>query len=268
MTSSVFLKALAERHLPAEAAAHWVGLLRPAARLFTLGDDADVVGQLGGDPALPDHLAWPQWPGHGPLTFIASVDCAALPVDELDIDLPVDGTLLLFYFDGQFDDGKALVLFDDPTSAAGAQLIYLPAGTAAEPRVAPDGINAYRRRNLAAEIVTTCPQWGDAVLQETRLADGESLEDIIDATEFSAVSADAVTTPAHQLGGHAFPIQGPVADEIAVADAAADRWVLLAQIDSDDDMMWGDAGMLYWMIKADDLAAKRFDAARFTWQCS
>jgi hypothetical protein len=24
-------------------------------------------------------MAWPVWEGHGPLSFIASVDCAALP---------------------------------------------------------------------------------------------------------------------------------------------------------------------------------------------
>lgn len=33
-------------------------------------------------------------------------------------------------------------------------------------------------------------------------------------------------------------------------------------------MTWGDAGALYWLIRPKDLAERRFDRARFTWQCS
>ncbi|MEU0834784.1 DUF1963 domain-containing protein [Streptomyces sp. NPDC005969] len=78
-------------------------------------------------------------------------------------------------------------------------------------------------------------------------------------------------------------MQNPV--EIEIAEAVLDgevpwddprlskeaaAWVLLAQFDSDDaaDMMWGDAGALYWMIRPEDLAARRFDRTMFTWQCS
>ncbi|MGG7575788.1 DUF1963 domain-containing protein [Streptomyces sirii] len=45
--------------------------------------------------------------------------------------------------------------------------------------------------------------------------------------------------------------------------------MLLAQFDSDDDadMMWGDCGALYWLIRPEDLADRRFDRAMFTWQC-
>nr|WSX54135.1 YwqG family protein [Streptomyces sp. NBC_00974] len=49
-----------------------------------------------------------------------------------------------------------------------------------------------------------------------------------------------------------------------------DNWVLLAQFDSEDtaDMMWGDAGVLYWLIRPEDLAERNFERAMFTWQCS
>ncbi|WP_254885968.1 DUF1963 domain-containing protein [Streptomyces sp. NA02950] len=45
--------------------------------------------------------------------------------------------------------------------------------------------------------------------------------------------------------------------------------MLLAQFDSDEDtgMMWGDGDVLYWLIRPEDLAAGRFEAAVFTWQC-
>ncbi|WP_409375210.1 DUF1963 domain-containing protein [Streptomyces justiciae] len=31
-------------------------------------------------------------------------------------------------------------------------------------------------------------------------------------------------------------------------------------------MMWGDEGTLYWLIRADDLAARKFDQARLVIQ--
>ncbi|MEU9309425.1 DUF1963 domain-containing protein [Streptomyces sp. NPDC048256] len=87
----------------------------------------------------------------------------------------------------------------------------------------------------------------------------------------------------HQVGGHPYSVQDPV--EIEVAQAVLDGqvslddprlsdeaggWSLLAQFDSEAcaDMMWGDAGALYWLIRPRDLAERRFDRAMFTWQCS
>lgn len=48
------------------------------------------------------------------------------------------------------------------------------------------------------------------------------------------------------------------------------HWLLLAQIDSEEQagMMWGDCGALYWLIRRDDLIARRFDRTVFTMQCS
>ena len=85
--------------------------------------------------------------------------------------------------------------------------------------------------------------------------------------------------PGHQVGGHPDPVQpgGSVQLEaeqieraLRGADDHADGWRLLAQVDSDDPakMMWGDMGRLYFMIRPGDLKARRFDQARFTWQCS
>ncbi|MEU6720169.1 DUF1963 domain-containing protein [Nonomuraea sp. NPDC046802] len=92
----------------------------------------------------------------------------------------------------------------------------------------------------------------------------------------------------HQVGGWPSPIQGEVEYEVADFPDHWDlepsnpdnphfddilhevgRWRLLAQFASDDDadMMWGDGGALYWLMTPEDLAAQRFDQARFTWQC-
>ena len=49
-----------------------------------------------------------------------------------------------------------------------------------------------------------------------------------------------------------------------------DDWILLLQIDSEEDktgMMWGDSGRIYFWIKKQDLASKNFNNTWFILQC-
>jgi hypothetical protein len=55
-------------------------------------ENARPAARTGGLPALPEGVDWPE--GREPL--VLSVDCAALPHDVLDIELPADGHLLFF----------------------------------------------------------------------------------------------------------------------------------------------------------------------------
>ena len=93
--------------------------------------------------------------------------------------------------------------------------------------------------------------------------------------------------PVHRLGGVPHEIQNPMEAECElvrrgedphalpysrqqeVAEEAKARWRLLLQVDSDEaaGLMWGDAGMLYYWIRDDDLAARRFDRAWCVMQC-
>lgn len=56
---------------------------------------------------------------------------------------------------------------------------------------------------------------------------------------------------------------------IKAVEAGAKDWLLLLQVDTDSnsEIMWGDLGTLYFLIKKDDLAALRFDNIWFSWQC-
>lgn len=53
-----------------------------------------------------------------------------------------------------------------------------------------------------------------------------------------------------------------------LAPGAAD-WLLLLQLDSDDEIgwMWGDVGTIYYWIRRQDLAAARFDQVWMIFQC-
>lgn len=90
-----------------------------------------------------------------------------------------------------------------------------------------------------------------------------------------------------RVSGYPYPIQNEVFCEAEAADrgpadaaddpggrswaeveredavAAAARWRLLLQLDTDDHVgwSWGDVGRLYFLIRADDLGGRRFDRA-------
>ncbi|WP_240929286.1 DUF1963 domain-containing protein [Streptomyces coryli] len=122
-----------------------------------------VVGRLGGLPRLPEGVVWPAWEGHGPLSFVAAVECAALPRGELDVVLPEGGTLAFFCFDGSVDDGDALVMPDDRESWAGARVLYVPAEADAVERAAPAELKSYPEVPLAASVAATAAEpWAPA----------------------------------------------------------------------------------------------------------
>ncbi len=278
-------EALAAEHLPPDAAARWTALLRQCVRLRKASGTEPTAAQLGGEPLLPAGMPWPEWPDHGPLSFIASIDCAALPRNGVHPAFPEDGTLLLFFFDGQIDDGNAMVWVADPETWAGARVLYVPAGTETAAAATPAGLEPYPRVDLTAAARCSVPDpWHPRSLDA--LTDGDVPLDPREIPPHVKTFMDAVysgnNSIGHQVGGHARPVQGPVEYEIAHAilgpktqwtdprlDEEAQRWILLAQIDTDADanMMWGDCGTLYWLIRPEDLAARRFEEARLTWQC-
>ncbi|NYI03837.1 YwqG family protein [Allostreptomyces psammosilenae] len=279
------LRSLALQHLSPEVAEKWLGLLRPGVRLEAASDPDGGVGRLGGLPALPASAEWPVWDGHGPLSFIAAVDCARLPAAALDIDLPDAGTLLFFYFDGQVDGGEALVLAEDRDSWAGARVLYVAADDEVAERDTPPGLKPYPTVPLAARVEMTATEpWHPSV--RAAFAPGAPMGNGYNHSVCSQEFLDALwefdDEVGHQIGGHAHSVQNPV--EIEVAEAILDgegswggprvseevgNWVLLAQFDSEDaaGMMWGDGGALYWLIRPEDLAERRFERAMFTWQC-
>ncbi|WP_199036601.1 YwqG family protein [Glycomyces salinus] len=282
MTDSQELSELADRYLPPSIATPWKAMLKPAIQFGSAAGNDVVAAQLGGDPDLPVGEPWPVWEGRGPLSFIAAFDCAALRV--AGFPLPEAGSLLFFYFDGQADDHDAVVGAFVPGTQDGARVVYVPAGAATERRSAPAPLKPYRRQLLRAEPVWTVPEPGSAAVAGAFGAEAAEKDDHpLNADAFvEAIYEEVSVSVCHQVGGYPMSVQHPVeyevnqvaAELVGPAGSAeyreADRWHLLAQIDSDDasGMMWGDVGMLYWLIQESDLAAGRFDRAAFTWQCS
>jgi hypothetical protein len=276
---------IAGRYLPAGVAARWLRLLRPAAALRYAGPGARVAAVLGGLPWLPGSVEWPAWEGHGPLSYIGVIDCSALRAVPLDVAVPQAGMLQFFYFDGQLDDGRAIVYPEEPETLAGARVLYLRPGQAAAPRQCPAGLTPYERVGLAAEPVVTFPGFEHPDLQAAFNPSGEDLRSFLDhpvnGEAFTQALSRRRAGPCHQVGGYATPVQGPVESDAAVAAlgggepgddellAEQARWRLLAQIDSDDraGMMWGDAGTLYWLCRSAEMTGGQLPETTFTWQC-
>jgi len=274
---------LARERLPSDIAEKWIALLRPAARLRHARPGDQIVGELGGLPALTEDTAWPEWDGHGPLTSVGSIDCASLSRMRLDIGVPTAGRLAFFLLEY---DPDALVTHQDPESLAGARVIFIPPGVRTTARPCPSDNKPYPHINLSAEAVATYPNFEHPALIRAFQAPSEDrqmfLEHPVNDDAFVEALWELEAGPRHQVGGYATPVQGPVEFEVAMAalggkvawsdpslEREAARWSMLVQVDSDDDakMMWGDVGMLYWMIRPADLEARTFEGASFTMQC-
>lgn len=96
---ALLLKTAAEYGVPGPVAQELPARTRPCIYLVqhrelptSRQEGARPAARTGGLPALPDGMDWPE--GREPL--VLSVDCAALPQDVLDIELPADGHLLFF----------------------------------------------------------------------------------------------------------------------------------------------------------------------------
>ncbi|WP_250001575.1 YwqG family protein [Actinoplanes sp. M2I2] len=274
--------------LPPAVADAWIGLMRPAVRLRRAAAGEPVAGQLGGSPALPENVEWPRSEAGRPLGFVAGIDLGRVPAGLLDMPLPVGGMLLLFYRDPAEDPHETFwisdpVPVDEPPTG---RVVFVPAGTATTVRSEP-GAAVYPEVPLAVEVTATGPDWEHPALrqavEELSDADKEFMADAFNSDEFGDEVSMRTEMPRHYLGGYAYPVQDSVevaaawqrlGSDVSYSDPAlwdeARLWTSLVQIDSDDDaeMMWGDCGSLYWVIRRDDLAVGRFEAATFLFQCS
>jgi uncharacterized protein YwqG len=74
---------------------------------------------------------------------------------------------------------------------------------------------------------------------------------------------DECSNSGHKIGGYAHFAQD---DPRAYSESLKD-YILLFQMDSDDQIMWGDAGVANFFIHKDDLIKKDFSKVMYTWDC-
>jgi uncharacterized protein YwqG len=231
-------------------------LVRPAVELSPVkaaGGDAGAC-RFGGVPDVGPGFRWPRHRGL-PLMHLLQLDLTVVRDVFGASPLPESGTLNFFYdeVDQPWGIGRS--------DRWGWRVRYWPAGTPLRPvdvpryyhRAAPPPVGAEPR------LVMTMPS--------TRSTEIEWLlePDEIDLYEQTVAGPDRV---AHQLLGHPAPIQHDPRDYAAEV-AGPGVWLSLLQLDSDERLgwMWGDAGKLHWMIRADHVAARDFSQVWLSLQC-
>ena len=257
---------------PAELEKLAATLAAPAVHLLPAA--SDTACYLGGEPALPAGVSWPTRNGRR-LPFLACIDlpsvAEAVPIDWL----PRAGRLLFFYdveeqawgFDPK-DRGAWAVIHAQDTAA--------PAGTPSP--------GALPRQFVSPRRIASLPSYERPEFEALGLPEDQS-EALMELG--IAVYGDA---PKHQIGGYPHPIQGDAMElecqivshgiyagepsayqdpqARALEDGAKD-WRLLLQVDSDDaiNVMWGDAGIVYFWVREQDARAGRFENVWLVLQC-
>jgi uncharacterized protein YwqG len=248
----------------------------------TAVDDWPVgTSKLGGAPDVPAGWTWPTF-GDLPLMFVAQVNLAALRGHPVARALP-DAGMLAFFAAGGWGY--------EPQDRGSARVFWFPDVTALRRMPLPGALPPHARfeaGRLTVREVVTLPSTYDRAVEALQLTEEE--EELYVEVALDALLPGDDEPTKHQLLGHADPVQEEMtvdcqrassgltmADEKALPaaqraalEAGARRWRLLAQFDSDDrvEMMWGDAGLVYFWITEEDLAARRFDGAWMILQCS
>ncbi|WP_246884724.1 DUF1963 domain-containing protein [Streptomyces sp. GESEQ-4] len=150
-------------------------------------ESARPAARTGGLPSLPHSVGWPE--GKKPL--VLTIDCAALPHDALDIELPADGHLL-FFTSIEYEPESSVVL-------------HVPAGVQTTERAATYELDGEERQVKVYEPRTLYPvtgltlheDWRDA--PKTRsFADSDEQEEVLDRFE-NAVLDRASSGARHQI---------------------------------------------------------------------
>lgn len=229
--------------------------------------DTPSLSHFGGSPNLPANTAWPDFKGRK-LGFLARLSLSeiqtALPIDWL----PSGGALLFFY------DMKEQPWGFDPKDRGSCAVLLVP--DLAQASSAPDsGVDTdlcpLPYHGVSFRRVSVLPSWERDSVSALTLSDAEADAycELVDQ-----VFGDH---PKHQVGGLPAPVQGDAMElECQLASnglycgdpsgykdpraealkSGAAQWRLLFQFDSDDklDVMWGDAGTIYYWI--DESAAR------------
>ncbi|MGO4872211.1 MAG: DUF1963 domain-containing protein [Roseiarcus sp.] len=226
-----------------------------------------------------------------PLAFFGQFDLASLSAEQgFDTAFPSEGRLLLFYdywvkpeeFTPEASVGWLLLWDRSPVS--GLARASIPNALSV---ISTDEWNCvFRPARIGARTVLTPMPPNDKSWDAFSLDDDEALTAYRDwLSQFG--SPDAPAGENHQFGGFPRPLQNGLQSRCQLAangincgrseawetDAAKELlefskdWRLVLQIGVDENAGIPEPGAYYVMMRDQDIAARRFDRARVTFQC-
>lgn len=246
----------------------------PCVRLEEVpGGGPDAFGTtLGGTFYVPPGFAWPLTPERQPMWPLAQLNFAELPHLE---GFP-DRGIVQFFIAG--DDDLHGMDLDDLTSPSGFRVVFHPevgdttlpnpAQPPSEERLVP----LDRPLGLSGHLSAVSMAWDDwrfdAAFAESWTSSGRpgepSAEVLRAAAQAIGTSPDDLGEPltGHRIGGHPFFTQE---DPRTRDPRLQGHSVLLLQIDSTEDVNWGDAGTACFLIEPERLARRDFSHVLYSW---
>ena len=245
---------------------------RPSAdiHLEPMTADDPRASKVGGHPYWAEGRDYPVGENDAPLHLLAQIDFAELP-SSLD-GYPKSGLLQFFiasddHYGANFDAGMTA---DAMSAQRNFRVVYWP-DTRAEPAEVAASTGEYlphdpaRPRRMRFSYGTETLGVHDHRFD--RLLGGDAHVAIETHAKANSLDADALFDAVyerngrggHKIGGYPFfTQQDPRTD---------DRFELLFQLDTDDQMMWGDSGVGGFFIAPDDLVRADFSRVMYSWDC-
>lgn len=240
--------------------------------------------RVAGQPDLPPHFTWPKNSDGKDLLFLAQINLTELP--ESMVELPSSGSLYFFGSDRGLD-GKVF-------HYSGSDLTQAP--QVFSPPAVKSGFwkKLFRPQSKGLRLcqvdfrpIPSLPQQNQpgyqALVQELGLAQkGDDILTKLSALLVSSANPSKLLGFADQIQATDLGFESQIAfeqlkwreniyedPELEPQRRARGDWTLLFQLSSDDNanMMWGDAGSLYFMIRKQDLAASSFENVQLLLEC-
>lgn len=257
-------------------------LTKPSVQLIKTKNKTN--SKLGGKPLVDSiDFVWPKSNGR-PMSFLAQFDLNEVS-KHLNYEwLGSSGSVLFFYELREMPWGY------DPKDKGKWKVIYQ--SNPSKEFDFPDHFEKdliLNKTYMEMRKVELLPPYEDQSIQKLSLTD-EEIDLYFELNEHYEEFDPYRELPAHQIGGFPEPVQGDdmqfeaqqASNGIYMGnekgyqntekkdfESAKNKWQLLFQFDSDDelDVMWGDAGMLYFWVETNKSKSNNFDDAWVILQC-
>jgi uncharacterized protein YwqG len=225
--------------------------------------------KLGGYPAIPKGYDYPKDSQGNYLYPLAQINFAELPALP---GYPTSG-IVQFYiaeddlYGMNFDDGQEQkdfrVLFFEESELQQTEDDFEFLEEVIASKETPVQSQYTLKFAPGEEYIGMMDYRGGKNNQELQLE--EFLEGVTpkEETKIEEILYSDFLSSGHKIGGYAFFTQYDPREE----DGPTADYILLLQIDSKDDIMWGDSGVGNFFIHPDDLAKKDFSKVLYNWDC-
>lgn len=247
-------------------------ILRSAVQSYRLYEKAPsgtpvFSNRIGGFPDLPSNIPWPEWKDRR-LDFIAQINCSQLPKDAIDLGFPGKGMMWFFF------DLTEQPWGNEPQDKGGFRVLYQEAPS-------PDELQTEDKEQesiVSPRYIGFTKELTFSPVLEDALADMEINDDLFGRYIDFLDSLHGEEDDLSRLGGYPDAVNRDLrivssivskgnklsSDSYATAEAEAKEetknWIMLLQIDSNEDMglMFGDLGKIAYYIERDKLAKLDF----------